>query len=280
MPRPPIDLARKVKDIIQHVQALPVEAGTPLAHYQRTSTDLWNSILYVERAFSQPGLYRAVAERHLGRINSMVLINLIENFERFLKETAATCVDRLANYVLDDRLNIFDIQGSGLASHFGTATLGRSLCESGTWLNCEEINVRFRRLLSDPFQQGGVLLQPEMERRHTRVILQLGRSLTMRKTRKNYTPVEKVAILRRHLIDRVPVSDLCDEHQLSPTLFYLWQKQFFEGGTAAFERKNGPSESQHLRTIAALREKLQRKNEVVAELMEEHIQLKKELGEL
>ena len=56
----------------------------------------------------------------------------------------------------------------------------------------------------------------------------------MRKPRKNYTPVEKVAILRRHLIDHVPVSDLCDEHQLSPTLFYLWQKQFFENGPAAF----------------------------------------------
>jgi hypothetical protein len=126
MPRPPIDLARKVKDVVQHVQALPVEAGTPLAHYQRTSTDLWNSFLYVERAFSQPGLYRAVAERHLGRINSMVLINLIENFERFLKEAAA---------------------------------LGKSLCESGTWLNCEEINVRFRKLLSDPFQQGGNFFQ-------------------------------------------------------------------------------------------------------------------------
>jgi len=102
----------------------------------------------------------------------------------------------------------------------------------------------------------------------------------MRKPRKNYTPVEKVAILRRHLIDRVPVSDLCDEFQLSPTLFYLWQKQFFENGTSAFERKNGQPESQNLRIIAALREKLQRKNEVVAELMEEHIQLKKELGEL
>jgi transposase-like protein len=102
----------------------------------------------------------------------------------------------------------------------------------------------------------------------------------MRKPRKNYTPVEKVAILRRHLIDRVPVSDLCDEHQLSPTLFYLWQKQFFENGASAFERKGTSPESQHLRIIAALREKLQRKNEVVAELMEEHIQLKKELGEL
>ena len=102
----------------------------------------------------------------------------------------------------------------------------------------------------------------------------------MRKPRKHYTPVEKVALLRRHLIDRVPVSDLCDEHQLSPTLFYAWQKQFFENGPVAFERKNAAPESQNLRLISALRDKLQRKNEVVAELMEEHIKLKKELGEL
>ena len=102
----------------------------------------------------------------------------------------------------------------------------------------------------------------------------------MRKPRKNDTPPEKVAILRRHLIDKVPVSDLCDQYQLQPTLFSLWQKVFFENGAAAFEHKNASPESQHLRTIAALRDKLQRKNEVVAELMEEHIQLKKELGEL
>src|SRR5258707_14170363 len=102
----------------------------------------------------------------------------------------------------------------------------------------------------------------------------------MRKPRKNYTPPEKVAILRRHLIDRVPVSDLCDEYQLQPTPFYAWQKLFFENGAAAFERRNKSGEGHHLRTIAALRDKLQRKNEVVAELMEEHLQLKKALGEL
>ena len=102
----------------------------------------------------------------------------------------------------------------------------------------------------------------------------------MRKPRKNYTPVEKVAILRRHLIDHVPVSDLCDEHQLSPTLFYTWQKQFFENGPASFERKSAAPEGHRQRTIAALRDKLQRKNEVVAELLEEHIQLKKDLGGL
>ena len=102
----------------------------------------------------------------------------------------------------------------------------------------------------------------------------------MRKPRKNYTPPEKVAILRRHLIDRVAVSDLCDEYQLQPTVFYAWQKLFFENGAAAFERKSAHADSAHLRTIALLREKIQRKNEVVAELMEEHVQLKKGLGEL
>src|SRR5436305_8841463 len=141
-------------------------------------------------------------------------------------------------------------------------------------------NLRASRPVPKTPWRSFVLLQPEMERRPTRVILQLGRSPTMRKPRKNYTPVEKVAILRRHLIDHVPVSDLCDEHQLSPTLFYAWQKQFFENGTVAFERKNAAPESRHLRTISALRDKLQRKNEVVSELMEEHIQLKKGLGEL
>ena len=102
----------------------------------------------------------------------------------------------------------------------------------------------------------------------------------MRKPRKNYTPAEKVAILRRHLIDHVPVSDLCDEHRLSPTLFYAWQKIFFENGAAAFERKATSATNEHQRTIAALRDKLRRKDEVVSELMEEHVQLKKELGGL
>ena len=102
----------------------------------------------------------------------------------------------------------------------------------------------------------------------------------MRKPRKNYTPVEKVAILQRHLIDRVPVSDLCDEYQLQPTLFYVWQKQFFENGAAAFERKNARPRASTSGPSPRCGSKLQRKNEVVAELMEEHVQLKKELGEL
>ena len=64
-----------------------------------------------------------------------------------------------------------------------------------------------------------------------------------------------------------------------PPLFYLWQKQFFENGPAAFERKT-PRRTATSRDHRRPRDKLQRKNEVLAELMEEHVQLKKELGEL
>jgi transposase len=63
----------------------------------------------------------------------------------------------------------------------------------------------------------------------------------MKKPRKNYTGEEEVAILRRHLLEHVPISKLCDKHSLQPTVFYRWQKEFFENGTAAFQPKGGPT---------------------------------------
>jgi len=102
----------------------------------------------------------------------------------------------------------------------------------------------------------------------------------MSRKRKNYTSEEKVAILRRHLVEKVPVSDLCDELGLNPTVFYGWQKQLFENGAAAFQwkgKRNGPTPE--VRKIEKLEAKLAQKNEVLAELMEEHVQLKKELGD-
>lgn len=62
----------------------------------------------------------------------------------------------------------------------------------------------------------------------------------MRKERKHFTPEEKVAILRRHLVDKVPVSELCEELGLRPTMFYHWQKELFENGAAAFQSQGRP----------------------------------------
>ena len=103
----------------------------------------------------------------------------------------------------------------------------------------------------------------------------------MTKQRRHFSGPEKVALLKRHLLEKTPVSDLCDEVGIAPNLFYRWQKEFFENGHAAFEndRKSRAVEDAQQRKIDQLEAKLLRKNEVLGELMEEHVQLKKELGE-
>ena len=102
----------------------------------------------------------------------------------------------------------------------------------------------------------------------------------MKKERKNYTADEKVAILRRHLLEQEAVSKLCEELGLQPTVFYRWQKEFFENGAAAFQtkaRSNHPAEQER---IEYLEKKIQVKDEVLAELMAEHVALKNNIGEI
>ena len=100
----------------------------------------------------------------------------------------------------------------------------------------------------------------------------------MIKKRKNYPATEKVAIIKRHLVDKVPVSDLCDQHGIHPTLFYRWQKDFFENGAAAFDKADSRQQREERKLLDQLQSKLQTKNEVLSELMEEHVRLKKTLG--
>jgi len=102
----------------------------------------------------------------------------------------------------------------------------------------------------------------------------------MKKPCKHFSAVEKVAILRRHLFERVPVSDLCDQYRIQPSMFYNWQKQFFENGIAAFEQPRSVPEKHQERRIAALQVKLHRKNAVVAQLLEEHVRFLKVLGKV
>ena len=75
----------------------------------------------------------------------------------------------------------------------------------------------------------------------------------MKKERKHYAPEEKVAILRRHLLEKEPISQLCDEMGLQPTVFYRWQKEFFKNGAAAFEQKRPTNHSADQERIAYLR---------------------------
>lgn len=104
----------------------------------------------------------------------------------------------------------------------------------------------------------------------------------MPRTRQHFTTQQKAKILRKHLIDKVPISDLCREHGMHPTVFYRWQRALFENASLALEphgrlKRRQKAEEER---AAQLERKLSAKNEVLAELMEEHVALKKKLGEI
>lgn len=100
-----------------------------------------------------------------------------------------------------------------------------------------------------------------------------------KRTRRTFSAQGKVLILKKHLLEGQSVSDVCDAHDLLPTQFYRWQKEFFDNGSAAFERANKRGVQAEQRREARLQSKLQQKDTVIAEIMEELIATKKSTGE-
>jgi transposase-like protein len=99
-----------------------------------------------------------------------------------------------------------------------------------------------------------------------------------RPRRPNFTAREKVAILREVLLERRPVSEVCERHHLQPSQFYSWQKQLFENGDAAFGRDRAGEQERAEREIALLKVRLAGKDEVIADISQEYVRLKKVLG--
>lgn len=104
----------------------------------------------------------------------------------------------------------------------------------------------------------------------------------MNKKYKKYTGELKIRLLREHIMDKVSVSDICAREGIKPSVFYSWQKELFDRGSNIFDgsKKTLPLTSKYQKTIDKLEHKLQQKNEVLAELMQEHLSLKKEYGEI
>jgi transposase len=104
----------------------------------------------------------------------------------------------------------------------------------------------------------------------------------MSRQRRHFTAEQKAQIVRRHLAGKESVSDLADEFGVQPSLIHNWINQALAQVERAFDRPSGKrrKEEAEARKIAFLEAKLANKNEVIAELMQEHVQLKKELGDL
>ena len=100
----------------------------------------------------------------------------------------------------------------------------------------------------------------------------------MSKKRRRYSAKEKMAALRKHFVEDVPVSDICDEMEVQPGMFYKWQGVLFSSSEQVFNRKPENGVTRHAREIIELEQKLRQKDEVLAEVMVEYVALKKKGG--
>lgn len=101
-----------------------------------------------------------------------------------------------------------------------------------------------------------------------------------KKERRRWSSAEKISVLKRHLLEKVPISKVCEEANVAPSMFHRWQEQLFANGAAALESPRPAVSRAEEQRIEKLEGKIRQKDEVLAELMAEHLALKKELGEL
>jgi transposase len=101
--------------------------------------------------------------------------------------------------------------------------------------------------------------------------------------RRHFTGDQKAAILKRYLVEKVSLSDLCDEYGIQPNQVYQWQAALFENAATVFQQSSGRVKAEAAARdakVGRLEARLQQKNEVIAELMEENVRAKKANGEL
>lgn len=99
-----------------------------------------------------------------------------------------------------------------------------------------------------------------------------------RKDRKDFTVAAKNIILRRHFVDQVPISELCKEHDLHVSTFYLWQKKLSEGTLGGGKTVASSREKELERKVAALEVRLVKKDGVIDKVTQEYVSQNVVLG--
>lgn len=102
-----------------------------------------------------------------------------------------------------------------------------------------------------------------------------------KRSRRRHTAEQKAELLRQHIVDKKPVSEICNEAQIQPSLFYTWQRELLTGAPSLFSngRRSSSREKELEEQLSRLKARVTRKDQIIAEVTEEYVKLKKELGE-
>ena len=106
-----------------------------------------------------------------------------------------------------------------------------------------------------------------------------------KRTRRQFASEDKAEAVKRHLVGGEAVSAICEDLGVAPNQFYRWQKELFDHAAAAFEvkgrgrRPDGKARKLEKR-VESLEAKLAHKDNVIAEITEDYVRLKKSLDEV
>ena len=105
-----------------------------------------------------------------------------------------------------------------------------------------------------------------------------------KRNRRHFSAEEKAEAVKRHVLGDEAVSSICEALGIAPNLFYRWQKELFDHAPAAFEvkkrgRGRGAQRGKQEKRIESLETKLAHKDNVIAEITEDYVRLKKTLGQ-
>ena len=102
----------------------------------------------------------------------------------------------------------------------------------------------------------------------------------MSKPRRRHTAEQKAELLRQHVVEKKPVSEVCNEAEIQPSLFYTWQRELLSGAHTVFSSRRTPSREKELEEkVSRLEARVAHKDHIIAEVTEEYVTLKKKLGE-
>jgi len=97
--------------------------------------------------------------------------------------------------------------------------------------------------------------------------------------RRHYTPEQKFKIVKEQMTTKTSVSEVCKKYEISPAGFYRWQEQFLKSALEGFRKTDSGPTKAELRKIEELEKKNNRMQSVITEIVQENIELKKNLGD-
>jgi len=96
--------------------------------------------------------------------------------------------------------------------------------------------------------------------------------------RRRWPPAEKAGLVRRHLQEKVSLADLADETGIAPSQLGRWCKEGLEGLDSVFAQANKRERRAVAKEVASKEARIRQLQEVITELSEEVLRLKKANG--